>query len=249
MHINAVWKNTCRILLREEIGDLEDYRDYLLRFVEGVVEQKSAISGKSTHVSSSDFCAGAEFVGGDEIAEYARMMEGSPLNINEVKDIDSVLEALSERLYYAGDITLGKGKEVEKSNRCVNSSSVYNSNGIYDSKYMAFCSMLRYGECNFGCSIGGGISFSIKCFDGDRTVRCFEVARTYISTDCYYVANFENCKNCMFSFNLRNKSRHIGNIPLSQNKYQQLSEKLIEEIKGELETKKEVPSIMEIIGG
>ena len=73
--------------------------------------------------------------------------------------------------------------------------------------------------------------------------------RVYMSSDCYYSANCENCSDCMFSFNLRNKRHTVGNVQLPREKYLGLKKKLVGEILGELLPRKRVISIAEILGG
>ena len=47
----------------------------------------------------------------DEI-DFGRKFE--PLCIDDTKDIDSILEAVRERIYYSGNIILGTSQFVEK---------------------------------------------------------------------------------------------------------------------------------------
>ena len=42
------------------------------------------------------------------------------LGINEIKDIDSALDALAGNVAYSGNIVLGNSGFVERSNRCAN---------------------------------------------------------------------------------------------------------------------------------
>jgi hypothetical protein len=221
--IEKAWKNTCSILLKEEIGELEEYEDWLLRYVNPVGLKKSAISGKAVIVSSDKVCNGARFLGHEEIDRYLAKFGQSKFDINDFKDLDSTVEALQERAYYVGNIVLGNSLSVESSNRCVNSSFVYKSQDVYDCKFIAYCSVLRFAEYIFGGNaIGRESKYNIKTFETFKNVRCMETLRNYAAADCYFTGSIEACSNCMFSFNLRNKHYMIGNHQFSQQEYLKL---------------------------
>jgi len=57
MDINSAWKSACKVLLGEEIGEIQQYAGYLQKYVEPLSEKTSALSGKKVLVSSSDFCS------------------------------------------------------------------------------------------------------------------------------------------------------------------------------------------------
>jgi predicted metal-binding transcription factor (methanogenesis marker protein 9) len=108
--------------------------------------------------------------------------------------------------------------------------------------------MLRFAEYIFGANaVGEGSKFNIKTFETYKTIRCMEVIRNYVASDCYFTGNLENCSNCMFSFNQRNKNRVIGNIQLSNDEYAKIKEKLIEDIREKLKAKKMIPTVIDII--
>jgi hypothetical protein len=70
-----------------------------------------------------------------------------------------------------------------------------------------------------------------------------------VASDSYYSASLEDCTNCLFTFNQRNKHYLIGNVPLAKDKYATLKAKLIGEIRDELKRKKSIPSVIQIISG
>ncbi|MFH1448031.1 MAG: hypothetical protein ABIG39_04150 [Candidatus Micrarchaeota archaeon] len=248
MDINDAWKNTCRVIFGEEIGDLDEFSDYLTKYVEPIYEKKSCISGKPT-VISSPFPERARFISNDETDEYNRMMENLKLDINEIKDIDSILGALKDKLYYSGNIVVGNSRNVQNSDSCGNVSFVYKSIEIYDSKYVAYSSFRRFDEFVFGSTLGGESKFVIKGFGNYRNRRCMGTLRTFTSSDCYYTANLEDCTNCMFSFNQKSKHNLIGNLQLPPDEYSELKNKLIREMRDTLKEKKEIPTIVEVLGG
>ncbi|MFA5105763.1 MAG: hypothetical protein WC506_02265 [Candidatus Micrarchaeia archaeon] len=251
MDINGAWKKTCQVLLGDEIGDLERYRGYLLKYVQPTATRKSALSGKPVCVPSAEpYPAGSRFISKEEEAEYAAWLsKQTAMGINEIKDLDSAVSALGEKLYFCGDVVLGNSSNVEKSTDVTNSHYIYESWLIRDgAKYVAFTNNMRGSEYCFGSADGGAVSFLIKGYDPFMDTRCFEVLRSKPLFDSYYVANLQGCNNCMFSFNLRNASYRIGNLQLGKDKYNSLKQKLLEDIRDTFKSRKEVPTLIDIIG-
>ncbi len=246
MDVRDAWKSTCRVLLRGEVGELPDFEPYLMRYVEKVMPVKSALSGKTVTISSPEFSPGSKFISHDEMAEFDKRLRSMKLDINSIKDIDSAVSALGEHLYYCGDIITGNSSEVKTADSIANSVHVLHSNELYDCKFMAYSSVLRYCENGFGSSGGGESKFMIKCFEVFQQTRCMETFRAYTCNDCYYSSNLENCNDCMFSFNQRARRNLIGNRLFSPPEYQKLKSKLVDDIRQTLASKKSVPSIVDL---
>lgn len=250
MELDEAWRSTCRILLGDEIGGIADYEAYLRRYTKPIQKRNSSFSGKEVSFTSPHVPEGAGIVSYDELEQYRTKFGKTPVDINALKDIDSLVESLKERFYYSGNLVLGKSFSVERVDRCYNSSFVSNSVDVYDSKFVAYSNTLRYAEYVFGSDlVGQGTRFCIKGHDVYELARGFETIRVFVSSDCVYSGNLEGCTNCMFSFNLRKQNYCIGNLGLPKDKYAKLKEKLIGEIREELRSKKNVISVIEIIGG
>ncbi|MEM2137799.1 MAG: hypothetical protein QW568_01810 [Candidatus Anstonellaceae archaeon] len=250
MHeIEKAWKSACRVLLGEEIGGMEEYEGYLLKHLEPTDVKRSAISGRKISISTPLFCGKAKFISNEEREAYDKMLRGQKLDINKIKDIDSALEALAEKLYYAGNIVTGNSHEVEGSDGVHNSSFVYRSSEIYDSKYIAYSDAMRYGEYVFGSNWIAETKFAIKTYETHKVVRCMEAMRIATSSDCYYVAGVEGCLSCMFCFNQRNKRHLIGNLEFQRDEYAALRNKLVGEMRETLKAKKSVPTIVDMVSG
>ncbi|MFH1520814.1 MAG: hypothetical protein ABID61_04160 [Candidatus Micrarchaeota archaeon] len=248
--INTAWKKTCRVLFGEDIGDLTEYENWLLKYVEPFGMEKSAISGKEVIVSSKNVCHGAKFLSLDETGIYMEKIGNVTFNVNDIKDIDSIIGTVREKAYYIGNVVLGNSLNVEITNRCINSSFIYKTQDVYDCKFVACSSVLRFAEYIFGGNaIGEGSKFNIKTFETYKNVRCMETIRNYVASDCYFTGSLENCTNCMFSFNQRNKSHRIGNHQFTPEEYHKLKEKLIQDIRDMLKAKKTIPSLIDIING
>lgn len=242
------WKQTCSILLRQDIDEVDEYAKYLQRFIEPVKIKKSVISGKDVAICEG-YQENTRFILGDEIKQYEEKYGKQKLDINEIKDLDSIVEAMEERVCYAGNIRLGTSSGLEKSNRLIDSNSVYRSSDVFYSRYVGYSNLVRYSEYIFGSMCISKTQFGIKNFETFENMRVMETVRTYLSLDCYYTANLEGCQDCMFSFNLRNKHNCIGNLQLTPHDYKEKREKLLEDIRINLATKKRIPSVLQIVGG
>lgn len=248
MDINSAWKSTCRAILGTEVGELDNFQEYLLKYIDPIIEKKSSFSGKQIAFSAKYICDGARFMADCELPEFEKKIANQKLDINQIKDIDSILEAIGDIFYYSGNVILGNSRNVEYSDHCVDCNHVYKSKMILEkSSYIAFCEQSRANEYCFGTAITGECKFIIHSCQAWRDTRCMEIMRVCNCSDCLYVANLDGCNNCMFSFNLRNKSHSIGNLELSKEKYFSLKKKLISEIADTLKHRKTIPTIVDII--
>ncbi len=247
MDVNYAWKSTCKALLGEEVGELKEYEKYLLENNEPIFARKSSVSGKPVFISDKNLPGDAKFVSMDEIEFLKGKMAGAAIGINSIKDIDSAIGALKENFVYCGNLVLGNCSNVEASDACANAHFIYACHDLYDGKYAAYSSNLRYGEFVFGSQVATG-NFLVKAMRTLKSSRCLEVFRTHYSQDCYYVANLEGCSDCFFSFNLRNKRNCIGNLELPKEEYVKRKAELLGQIRDELKRKKRLPGILEIIG-
>ncbi len=248
-NINRAWESACKVMLGQSVGPIDDYDSYLWKCVEPYHLTKSAISEKEV-VVTGDYKKGARFISGEELQEYTKIIGKVPLDVNELKDIDSIIAAIGERVYYSGNDILGNSGQATLSNRVVDSTFVYKAHDIFYSKYVTHTYLSKYSEYIFGCeSVGKGTHFAVKAFETYDDSRLFETVRVYMSSDAVYSANLENCQSCLFCFNLRSKRRCIGNMELPEGKFNALKAKLQEDIRSTLESRKTAPSIMEIVGG
>ncbi len=247
LELNKKWKATCKILFGQEIGELSEYREYLteLGYSDPLIHRKSSISGKEITFATTDYCQKAKWMGLSEI-DFQKKFE--PLSINEVKDIDSVVSAVQERIYYSGDVILGNSKFIEKSSNISDSFYVYESAKASDSKYVAYSDWPKISECIFGSTAAGESNFCIRCNDTFRDTRCFELWGSLNCSDCYYVSGLNGCTNCLFCFSARGIKNAIGNLELPQAKFSGLKAKLLSEIRETLKKEKSLPSLAQIMG-
>lgn len=247
--LNRAWRNTCKVLVGEEVGDLLNFRDYLKSYTDPIETRKSKLSGNDITISSNRIPKLAPVIGYSELKEYEQKMSSLPLNIDNIKDLDSLLGAVKERAYYTGNIVLGNSSNVYLSHRCINTHYALECQDVYDGKYVAFTTSIRNPEYAFGCCWGGDIQFCIKILDPYKITRSMELFHCNVATDCYYSASLEDCTNCIFSFNQRSKNYLIGNIQLTKDRYADIKKKLISEVAEYMKKNKAAPSIVDIIRG
>ncbi len=249
MDVNDAWKSTCRTLLGAELGELGEFADYLRRYIDPIHQRPSSLSGKMVTLSDEELAPKARIIGFEEMDNYRNHTSQMALDINQIKDIDSIASALKEKFYYTGNVVLGNSAQIEDSHRCTNTFHVRESHEVADGQFIAFSTMTRYCDYVFGASIMGESSYLIKVLYSYKAMRCMECTHALRSSDCYFGANLEDCTDCMFSFNLRAKRNAIGNLTLEKSEYLPLKAKLCREIADELRAKKNMCGIIEMLSG
>lgn len=244
MDLNSVFIGTSRVLFGREIGGLAQFEPYLAETSQRQrTLGKSSISGKEVHFSRPYYAKGAKCAGLDEINEGK-----AALGMNDIKDIDSLLAALSEQMY-CGNKNIGMNANVQKSDTCTDCQDLLDCGQMLSCRQVAHSYAIREGEALFGCnwcgetSFGmrsGGMFFSKRCFESYLGVKCF---------DTYFCMNMRSCSDCLFSFNQVSKNRMIGNRALPKEKYDALKKKLLGEIAEGLAAGKRYPSLFELVEG
>lgn len=242
--LNRQWKSTCRIIFGQEVGELEDFEQYLTELTWPITHHKSCLSGKDVVSAPTAYCKNSRWLALDEV-DFTK--PGEPLNINEIKDLDSIVQALSERFCYTGSITFGKCAHIEQSSNVNDSVGIYKTARYGHSKNIAFCTMARDGENCFGLNGASETSFSIKCNRCFHCTRSFEMWMSDNSQDCFYSSGLTNCSNCMFSFNSWNRRYAVGNLELPKDKYLSIKNALLAEIAEKLKAEKRAPTLLDII--
>ncbi len=242
---NKKWKSTSRILFGEEVGELNDFKKWLIGNRRVAFERKSFQSGKGVLFVLPYYSKDAKVISMDEVDLGKKF---SPLNINEIKDIDSIVEAVKERILYTGNTYLGESKNLSESTDVVSSSYVFASTQVSYSKWVSYCYNFEYCEHLFGCQHLGYSAHCIRSSAADYLTRCFEVISADSCQDCYYCASTVNCKNCLFSFGLRNATHCVGNLQLSSEEYLKIKNKLLEDLATDLKAKKSLINLEEFFG-
>jgi hypothetical protein len=242
--LNKAWKSTCKVLFGEEIGELKEYEEWLKEYMPVTGKRKSHVSGKDVTVAFDDYCKDARFVSLDEVKEKSI----EPLTINEIKDIDSIVEAISEKWEYVGNRILGNSRFIEHSDIIFDSNYVSDSFYVDKSTYVFGSSAIRTNsKYIFGSAGYSNSEFVVRSLAASNCRRHFECIAVDGSSDLFFCANNDACSDLMFSFNQRSKRYMIGNLQLPKEKYFQLKNKLIEEIRTDLKRDKRFPSLIELI--
>ena len=245
--LDGDFRSTCHILFGQEIGSLEEFGPYLSEMMFPYTAAKSSISGKEVMLSGPHYPKGAMFVSQDEITK----LEFSPLSINDIKDIDSLFEAASERAFYCGNKIFGTNLGVSQGDNCADCIEVRHSHDIYSCKHAAHCSIGRFSESLYGVNAFWKANYSMRCmhcfFLG--STRCFETYYASGIADSYYTYNCSGCSDCIFCFNLRSKNRCIGNLQLPKERYAELKGKLVFEMAEKLKKDKRLFSLADIVQG
>ena len=244
MDINSSFKSTCRVLFGSEIGGLEEFASYLSGMVDAPLRAKSSASGKMVYLSQPFYCRSARFL---DVLELP--LPSPAVSINDIKDVDSLLSAVSEKFAYCGSKNLGRSLNIRQSDMCNDSLEVLSSQNVMSSKNVAYCNGIRQSECTFGCQLGGEVGFSIHSQVFFYSARCFDAYLAFHCTDIYCSFNCSNCTDAMFCFNQKSKRHAIGNAELTREKYLALKGKLLGEIAGVLKSKKSFPTVFELTDG
>ncbi len=238
------WQSVCKILFAEEIGELSDFENWLKEGIDPLIQKKSHLTGKDVIFYVSEYGEGAKFAAFEEV--WDKRSE-EPIDINKIKDIDSLIESVQERICFTGNVVLGNFGFVEKSSNINDSFYVLDSGFIGDSKRVAYSSIVKYSEDVFGCNAVAECKQIIKCTNASRKImRSFELWKCEKCSDSFYSHNLNNCQDCIFCFNQMSKRYSIGNLALSKDKYYQLKSKLLGEMAEQLKKDKRLPSLVDI---
>ena len=244
--LNESWKQTTTVLLGGEIGDLEDFSKFLTRYRIGISKYSSVYSNSSV-MSIDIYSDAARFISSTELNYLDKI---PPVSINDIKDIDSLMNAVAERFMYVGNALLGNINYVLNSTHVNNSYYVYESADVTNSKHIAYSSNTLNSSYIFGSQDTVGCNFAINILgSGSKGQnRMFESQLPMAgSSDIYYAMYVEGCHECMFTFFIKGKQYVIGNRELSKEKYFKIKLDLLEQIRSELETKKTIMSIVDIV--
>ncbi len=240
MDIGEAFETAFKVIFGECNVKLDELGPYLSKYHYPPIKRKSSLSGKNVALSSDRYCEGAKFLSQDEV-DFGKKFA---LDINGIKDLDSIIRALGDRFYYTGSKIFGKSSSVGESDGCFDSFFVKDSLNVEASKYVAYSSYVRGGsEFTFGSSYLLDSKYAIKLNAGAHCARCFESYHIHNSSDLFFAYNCHGCSNVMFSFNLRSKKYAIGNLELPRDKYTALRQKLVDESRQYIEKKKTFHSI------
>lgn len=239
--VEDAFASTFKLIFGQCNNRLDDYKDYLLSAHHPPFSRNSCLSSKTIVLSSDRYEKGAKFISQDEISSLPKP---APLNINEIKDLDSIVGAIGERAYYTGNKQFGTSEHISESDNCLDSFYVHGSHTIQASKYVAYSSYVRENsEHIFGGTTMLRSRFLIHCLASDSLTRSFESHFCITSSDLFFCFGCVACADAMFSFNLHSKRNCIGNLELPKERYLALKKKLVGESREYLEKHKKFYSM------
>ncbi|MFA5050226.1 MAG: hypothetical protein WC501_04430 [Candidatus Micrarchaeia archaeon] len=242
--LNQAFKSTCIALLGSEIGELEEFREYLTEMVPCPMKVKSFATGKTIFLSQQYYSKNANFL---ELENLSKIKQ--KLDINEIKDLDSLLNSVKENFSYCGNNNIGNCMEVENSDSCQDGAYILNSHQLLGGKYVAYSHGIRKSEYVFGSVWSGEVGFLIRCHGLFFSRSCYESYLSTKSMNLYFSFNCWGCSEMFLSFNQVSKKYCIGNLELEKEKYFSLKTKLIAEITEDLKKSKKFPSLFEFCFG
>jgi hypothetical protein len=238
------WDATCRVLFGQEVGPLPDFLPYLSEFIPRQSARKSHISGKEVFLASDSYAPSSRFVSLEEIPQN----KSYALSINQIKDVDSLLLALSEKCEYAGNRLLGNTAFAESSDLVTDSQYVLQSTKVERSSRVARSNMIRDGsKYAFGCQWFAKGEFMAQVHGAHTVKRAFDSYYIAASSDIYSCYSCIGCHDIMFSFGQRNARNRIGNLQLERGKYLELKGKLLSEVAQKLEKDRRFPLLPSIV--
>ena len=242
--LEKAWESACKVLLGQEIGPLSDYRDWLCKYQTKGTKRKSSVSGKDVWLASGAYPPGARVIAADELQQN----KSYSLNMNQIKDIDSILDAISEKCEYTGNRHLGNSAFIESSDQLFDSQYVQNSTNIQESTYVSDSFMIRrHSKYVFGSGYLGESEFMVRVVG---TFNCKRALESYFVPDCsdtYFSHSCYGSHEIMFCFGVRSAMHAIGNLALPKEKYLSLKKKLLSEIAAELVKEKSFPALFELV--
>lgn len=241
--LDRQWKSTCKTILGFEPGELREYEGWLSTHM-SEHKAEGLAGGKEVMYQFENFPPSARKL---DFASVDFMKKYQPLSANEMKDIDSIAQALGERVAYAGNIRLGNSQFVEGSTNVIDSNYICKSAGVSESSYVAYATDTRLSKMIFGGDQNAQSEMLVGSFINRKANRCLEAWAGDEISDVYYSSYCIGCTDCMFSFNLVGKSHCIGNCALSREKYAEVKKRLLEQLSGELAAKKRLPSLRDFV--
>ncbi len=242
--LNNAWKSFSKSVLLGEIGELKDFMPFI---------EKAGCSIKHSELVGDILLAPTYYEYHGDTSRIKALKDidfhktFKPLNLNEMKDIDSIVEAIQERIYYTGNIILGNSFYIEKSTSIVDSAYIYRSSEMFNTKYSVFTERVRDSTAVFGCCFGGELDYVFGSKNLGRIKRSFSVFTSEISSNIYYSSGINNSQEIMFSFGQFGQQYVIGNTKLAPDKYEHIKKSLLEQIRQELSKHKQVPLLFDLI--
>jgi len=245
--IDRAFNETASLLLGRQLGNVDEYVDWLGVHVPLPTPQASAVSRKEIWVAPPINFRDKKF-DSRRIIDMNEMesVNKSPLGREELEKVESLGQLLEKFVspiaYYCGNFRYGTGQDIEKCSGGGGGRTIYYSEDVFHGvKNVAFSHCVIHSESIFGGHEVVKSSFGMHIYNSNAIARGFEVDGCLSSSDIYFCHNSENLRDCMFCFNAKNLKNAIGNAQYPREDYLRIKKMVLDEIARRLERDKTLP--------
>jgi len=241
--LNTGFRETCRTMFGADIGDLEEYENWLKKHVPLPQPETSAISGKEIWIPPPKIFLRTKYdkkriVSFDEIDQIKTNFKKEDLDGINLEKIKKIIEPVA---YYVGNYRYGNAYNVEKSSGAGPGENIYYSEEAYlGVKNIAYCNYVLCSEYMFGCENVPESSFCINCYHSNSIKNCFEMEGCKNCSSCMFCHNCEDLQDCIFCFNAKGMRHAVGNIEVGAEEYQRIKKILVNHIINNLKANKKL---------
>jgi len=238
--VQRAFDSTCRVILGSEVGDLDDFSQYLTNksFAYSYAHIDSVISGKPTRVpyrlcfkrepknAADVFVKEEEY----EVLKQVRLDEKEIDELSISHDHLHDTQHILSKIFFVSSEFNYESKNVDLPIVTYSSRNIYRCNHMVMAENAAFCNRPRNSKFVFGGEFVLLSNYVINVHFSEQITRGFEVDTCKNCADIYFSHNCEGCFNTMFSFHQRGKRYMVGNNVLSKEEYDKLTSHLKEQI-------------------
>lgn len=252
--LDKAFTETTKLLLGQGLNPIDDYADWLGKYVPLPSLAKSAVSGKDVWIPPAINYFGKSF----NKSKIISMEEMEQVNVSPfaAKDIETAtLNDLRTKFikplsFFCGNFRYLESENFEKVSGGGGGRNVYYSEDIYlDVKNVAFSNYALYCVNVFGSHNVTYSQFAIHAYNSTQISRCFEVEGCTNSRDLLFSHNCENVNDSMFCFNAKNLKYAIGNVQLPPDKYREIKNIILADLVRQLKQNKSLKYSIFNIGG
>ena len=234
--IDKAFGETSALLLGRQLGNVDDYSEWLGKHVPLPFPAASAVSRKEIWMAppinflDKRFDA-SRIIGMDEMES----VNGSPHGSKELEAVENLGQLLEKFVspiaYYCGNFRYGAWQDIEKCSGGGTGRTIYYSEDVFHNvKNVAFSHCVINSHNIFGGHNVVKSGFGINIYNSNAIARGFEVDGCLSSSDIYFCHNSENLRDCMFCFNAKNLKYAIGNVQYPQEGYARMKRMMLDEI-------------------
>ncbi len=232
--IEVEFRKATKILLGNELSDLESYAEWLGKRVPLPIKGKSAISNKEVWAPPSlNFLKRPVNMNKLFSLDEMQNLEQPRFKAEDLEDknIREIGDMVKQIAFVCGNFRYQECENVENSSGAGGGRNLYHCEDVFlNTKNIAYANYALYCENSFGCKSIINSSFCIHVYNSSSITRCFEVDCCSNSSDLLFCHNCENVRDSMFCFNAKNLKNAIGNVQLKPDEYKRIKSMFLKEI-------------------